>query len=187
MRRRLPKWAMTRMAIVCVALLVSGCEAQVWGTPPPRDTQAHRRPAGPTSCGAQGPTRPADGAIRRTRRPRPSSHRRRGQVSGRHRDRRAGPQHRPDRLQRGQQALPDRVGGEAVHRRRPAAAGVGGQDDTIRCRPQVTRHHAALLRRRRGPDLLEPQRWKRRHRARHGAVRVGGHDGALQRTLGRHA
>ena len=34
MRRRLPKWAMTRMAIVCVALLVNGCEAQVWGTPP---------------------------------------------------------------------------------------------------------------------------------------------------------
>ena len=34
MRRRLPKWAMTRMALVCVALLVNGCEAQVWGAPP---------------------------------------------------------------------------------------------------------------------------------------------------------
>ena len=34
MRRQLPKWAMTRMAIVCVALLVNGCEAQVWGAPP---------------------------------------------------------------------------------------------------------------------------------------------------------
>ena len=34
MRRRLPKWAMTRMAIVCVALLVNGCAAQVWGAPP---------------------------------------------------------------------------------------------------------------------------------------------------------
>jgi hypothetical protein len=34
MRRRLPKWAMTRMAIVCVALLVNGCEAKVWGSPP---------------------------------------------------------------------------------------------------------------------------------------------------------
>jgi Beta-lactamase enzyme family len=34
MRRRLPKWAMTSMAIVCVALLVNGCEAQVWGLPP---------------------------------------------------------------------------------------------------------------------------------------------------------
>jgi hypothetical protein len=34
MRRWLPKWAMKRMAIVCVALLVNGCEAQVWGTPP---------------------------------------------------------------------------------------------------------------------------------------------------------
>jgi hypothetical protein len=34
MRRRLPKWAMTRMAIVSIALLVNGCESQVWGTPP---------------------------------------------------------------------------------------------------------------------------------------------------------
>ncbi|WP_197376185.1 serine hydrolase [Mycolicibacterium baixiangningiae] len=34
MRQRLPEWATTRMAIVGVALLVSGCEAQVWGTPP---------------------------------------------------------------------------------------------------------------------------------------------------------
>jgi hypothetical protein len=33
-RRQLPKWAMTRMAIVSVALLVSGCEAQVSGMPP---------------------------------------------------------------------------------------------------------------------------------------------------------
>ncbi|MGA5462583.1 hypothetical protein [Mycobacterium sp. NPDC050041] len=35
MRQRLPGRATTGMAIVCVAaLLVSGCEAQVWGTPP---------------------------------------------------------------------------------------------------------------------------------------------------------
>ncbi|MGK2903099.1 MAG: hypothetical protein ACSLE7_09545 [Mycobacterium sp.] len=33
MRRRLPQWAMTRMAIGCVALLVTGCEAQAWGAP----------------------------------------------------------------------------------------------------------------------------------------------------------
>jgi hypothetical protein len=34
MRQRLPKWAMTTLAIVSVAPLVNGCEAQVWGTPP---------------------------------------------------------------------------------------------------------------------------------------------------------
>jgi hypothetical protein len=34
MRQRLPNRAMTGMAVVCVALLVNGCEAQVWGTPP---------------------------------------------------------------------------------------------------------------------------------------------------------
>ena len=32
--RRLPNRAMTSMAIVCAALLVNGCEAQVWGAPP---------------------------------------------------------------------------------------------------------------------------------------------------------
>ncbi|CAN5358187.1 LppW family protein [soil metagenome] len=34
MRRRLPKWGMTGTALVCVALLVNGCEAQVRGEPP---------------------------------------------------------------------------------------------------------------------------------------------------------
>jgi hypothetical protein len=34
MRRRLPNRLITRTAIVCVALLVNGCEAQVWGMPP---------------------------------------------------------------------------------------------------------------------------------------------------------
>src|SRR6476659_7142239 len=34
MRRWLPNRAMTMMAIVCVALLVNGCAAEVWGTPP---------------------------------------------------------------------------------------------------------------------------------------------------------
>lgn len=34
MRRPLPRWAMTGMVIAGIALLVNGCEAQVWGTPP---------------------------------------------------------------------------------------------------------------------------------------------------------
>lgn len=34
MRRPLPRWAMPGMALVGAALLVNGCEAQVWGTPP---------------------------------------------------------------------------------------------------------------------------------------------------------
>ncbi len=36
-------------------------------------------------------------------------------------------------------------------------------------------------------EFLEPKRWKRCHHPRRGAVRVDGHDGALQRALGRHA
>jgi hypothetical protein len=38
MRRRLPRLAMTSMAVIGVALLASGCEAQVHGTPPAADT-----------------------------------------------------------------------------------------------------------------------------------------------------
>ena len=34
MGRRLPKWAMTQMAITCVALLAAGCTAEVRGAPP---------------------------------------------------------------------------------------------------------------------------------------------------------
>jgi hypothetical protein len=68
MHRRLPKWAMTRMAIVCVALLVTGCEAQVWGTPPaaestpeaPVVTPKASAPALPAAPPAQ-PAAPFDG------------------------------------------------------------------------------------------------------------------------------
>ncbi|WP_183466369.1 serine hydrolase [Mycolicibacterium iranicum] len=44
-RRQLPKRTLTGMAIVCAALLVNGCEAQVWGTPPGQD--APRAPMAP--------------------------------------------------------------------------------------------------------------------------------------------
>ena len=74
MCRRLPKWAMTRMAIVCVALLVNGCEAQVWGAPPaaestPQATVAAPQaslPALPEAPPAQ-PTAPFDGLDARVR------------------------------------------------------------------------------------------------------------------------
>ena len=47
MRRQLPNRAMTRMAIVCVALLVNGCEAQVWGTPPAAESTPQATVAAP--------------------------------------------------------------------------------------------------------------------------------------------
>jgi hypothetical protein len=37
MHNPLSKWALTSTAIVCMTLLVNGCEAQVWGTPPTAD------------------------------------------------------------------------------------------------------------------------------------------------------
>jgi Beta-lactamase enzyme family len=49
MRRRLPNRAVTGVAIVCVALLVSGCEAQVWGTPPAAQNTPQATVAAPAS------------------------------------------------------------------------------------------------------------------------------------------
>jgi hypothetical protein len=46
MRLRLPSRAMMGMAIVCVALLVNGCEAKVWGSPP----TAENTPQAPVSA-----------------------------------------------------------------------------------------------------------------------------------------
>jgi CubicO group peptidase (beta-lactamase class C family) len=74
MRRRLPNRAMTRLAIICSALLVNGCEAQVWGTPPaaentPQATVAAPQaslPALPEAPPAQ-PTAPLDGLDARIR------------------------------------------------------------------------------------------------------------------------
>ncbi|MGY4646928.1 serine hydrolase [Mycobacterium sp. URHB0021] len=65
MRRRRPRWAMTRMTLVCVALLVSGCEAQVWGTPPAAENtpQAPVRPEAPPGQ----PTASLDGLDARVR------------------------------------------------------------------------------------------------------------------------
>ena len=63
MCRRLPKWAMTRMAIVCVALLVIGGDAQVWGTPPTAENTPQAPVVAPqaslTALPEAPPTRPA--------------------------------------------------------------------------------------------------------------------------------
>lgn len=73
MRRLLPKCAMTSIAIVGAALLVSGCEAQVWGAPPaaentPQATIAPQAspPALPEAPPAH-PTAPLDGLDARVR------------------------------------------------------------------------------------------------------------------------
>jgi hypothetical protein len=55
MHRRLPKWAMTTMAIAGAALLVTGCEAQVWGAPP----AAENTPQAPVSVPQAPPAQPA--------------------------------------------------------------------------------------------------------------------------------
>ncbi len=59
MRRRLTNRVTTVLAIGCAALLVSGCEAQVWGTPPSAENtpQAPVAAAGPAARTA-GPAAP---------------------------------------------------------------------------------------------------------------------------------
>ena len=73
MHRWLPNRAMTRMALVCVVLLVGGCEAQVWGSPPATEntpqapvTPQASPPALPQAPPAQ-PTDPFEGLDARVR------------------------------------------------------------------------------------------------------------------------
>ncbi len=47
MRQPQPNRVMTSMAILCVALLVNGCEAQVWGTPPAAENTPQATVAAP--------------------------------------------------------------------------------------------------------------------------------------------
>ncbi|BBX33226.1 hypothetical protein MMAG44476_30011 [Mycolicibacterium mageritense DSM 44476 = CIP 104973] len=58
MRRQLSKWAMTSMAVLGVAMLVTGCEAQVWGMPPDAEPvpQATVAPQAPVLAEAPPPT-----------------------------------------------------------------------------------------------------------------------------------
>ncbi|MGV9799832.1 serine hydrolase [Mycobacterium sp. NPDC003449] len=70
MRWRLPKWAMTTMAVAWVGLLVSGCEAQVWGAPGteytrPAPVVGPRAPLPEVPPGQ--PTAPLDGLDSRVR------------------------------------------------------------------------------------------------------------------------
>jgi hypothetical protein len=60
MRRRLPKWAMTSMATVGVALLVNGCEAQVWGAPPSAENTPRATTAAPQASPPVLPETPPD-------------------------------------------------------------------------------------------------------------------------------
>jgi hypothetical protein len=60
MRRRLPTWAMTSMATVAVALLVNGCEAQVWGAPPSAENTPRATTAAPQASPPELPEAPPD-------------------------------------------------------------------------------------------------------------------------------
>ena len=135
--------------------VVAGCEARVYGTTP-------APPAGPqlTVVAPQGslaplpeapPDEPAatfDGLDGRARQATADAAKAGADITAVVLDRNTG----QTRLQRRQQPFADRVGGEAVHRRRPAAAGVQGPDRAVARRPQVTRRHAAVLRRQRGRE-----------------------------------
>jgi hypothetical protein len=67
MRWRLPNRAMTGMAITCVALLVNGCEAQVWGSPPATEDTPQASLAVLPDAPPAKPTTPLDGLDARVR------------------------------------------------------------------------------------------------------------------------
>ena len=139
MRRRPSSRATATAAIVIAALVVAGCEARVYGTPPADPDTPQLTVVAPQGntlrCRKLRPT----SAVATVRRPR------RQHQTGQPPMRRSPvPISRsscwtatPARSSRAEAAhLPDRLGGEAVHRRRPAVAGVQGPDDALPCRPQ---------------------------------------------------
>ena len=188
MRRR-PSKLVTATATVIIAVpLVAGCEAKVYGTTP--------EPAAPqlTVVVPQGrsaplpeapPDEPAatfDGLDARARQATADAAKVGADISTVVLDRNTG-----QVVSNGNaRPMPDRLGGQAVHRRRPAAAGVEGPDAALPRRPRGARRHAAVLRRQRRRSVLEPQRRQRDHHARHRAVRAEGDDDALQRALVQH-
>jgi hypothetical protein len=58
MRPQLAKWAMTSMVVGCVALLVNGCEAEVWGAPPSSQTAPQPTDAAPPAVSPDAPAGP---------------------------------------------------------------------------------------------------------------------------------
>ena len=148
---------------------------------------AHRRrPARQHGPAARGSARRACGGVHRTGRARAAGHRR-----GRQRPARTSPS-------RCSTATPanwsptaarhhrHRLGGQALHRRRPAAAGVQGPDAALPRRPCGVRPDAAVVRRQRGGDVLEPQRRQRDHQPRRRPLRVDVDPRAEQRAVVQH-
>ena len=132
-----------------------------------------RTPAGPqlTVVAPQGTHAPAAGSPARRARGRLRRPGRAGQAGHRRRRRRpartsstvgAGPQHRPDRLQRQRQTMPIASVVKLFIADDLLLQESKGQTTALPRRPQGARHHAAVLRRQRRRDLLGPQRWQRR-------------------------
>ena len=126
MRRR-PSKLVTAIAIVALAApVVIGCEARVYGTPP-ESAGPHLTVVAPQGTMAPLPEAPPDqpaatfdGLDDRTRQATADAAKSGADISAVVLDRNTG-----QIVSNGDnEALPDRVGGEAVHRRRPAAPGV---------------------------------------------------------------
>ena len=114
------------VAVTAAVLALTGCEARVYGTPPPVDPDAPQltvvAPQGPLAPLPEAPPDEPAVVLRRPGRPHQAGHRRSRRQGRRHHHRRAGPLDRPAGDQRQWQGHRDRVGRQAVHRRRPAAA-----------------------------------------------------------------
>ncbi len=125
-------------AIVIAALVVVGCEAKGYGTPPDSDTpqltvvapQNNTLPM--PEAPPEAPSGGFDGLDARTKQAVADAAKSGADISVVVLDRDTG-----QTVSGGDSSVvPDRVGGEAVHRRRSAAAGVQGPDDALSCRPQ---------------------------------------------------
>ena len=153
MRRRPSSLTTATAAIVSAVLVVAGCEARVYGTPPVDLDAPHLTVVAPQGSLAPLPEAPPDepnatfdGLDARTKQATTDAAKSGADISAVVLDRNT------DQIVSNGDNQPFPIASvvEAVHRRRPAAAGVEGPDDALAGRPQVTRRHAAVLRRQRG-------------------------------------
>ena len=146
MRRRPSKLLMVTAAAAAALLVTAGCEAKVYGTPPSPAGGPQLVVVAPQGASAPLPEAPPNEppmAFTGLDDPGAAGHCRRCQERRRHQRRRPRSEHRPVGHQRRRRHR-HRLGGQALHRRRSAAAGVEGPDSAVRRRPRGVRPDAAV-------------------------------------------
>ena len=187
MYRRPSTLLLVTAAAVAVMTVAAGCEAKVYGTPPAPSSPPLTVVA-PLGSMAPLPEAPPDepavaftGLDARERQASADASKSGADLTVAVLDRNTG-----QLVTNGGRHHRHRLGGQALHRRRPAAAGVQGPDAALPRRPCGVRPDASVVGRQRGGDVLEPQRRQRDHQPGGRSLRIDVDPRAEQRAVVQH-